>query len=47
MNFLEKDKNTMNSTLKDLGYYFSSIDTFVEYLNNKVNITIILSLETS
>ena len=38
--FLEKDKNTMNSTLKDLGYYFSSIDTFVEYLeNNKVNIT--------
>ena len=29
----------MNSTLKDLGYYFSNIDTFIEYLdNNKVNI---------
>ncbi len=38
--FLEKDKNTMDSSLKDLGYYFSNIDTFVEYLDdNKVNIT--------
>ncbi len=38
--FLEKDKNTMNDTLKDLGYYFSKIETVIEYLdNNKVNIT--------
>ena len=38
--FLEKDKNTMNTSLKDLGYYFSKIDTFIEYLDdNKVNIT--------
>ena len=37
--FLEKDINTMSSSLKDLGYYFSTIDTFVENLeNNKVNI---------
>ncbi len=37
---LEKDKKTMNSTLKELGYYFSKIDTYVETLdNNKVNIT--------
>ena len=37
---LEKDKNTMSNSLKDFGYYFSKIDTFVEYLDdNKVNIT--------
>ena len=38
--FLEQDKKTMSSTLKELGFYFSKIDTFVESLgDNKVNIT--------
>ena len=38
--FLEQDKKTMSSTLKELGYYFSEIETYVEFLDdNKVNIT--------
>ena len=36
---LSEDRKMMLSTLRDLGYYFSSIDTYIETLNdNKVNI---------
>jgi len=38
--FLKKDKDLMLSNLKELGYHFSTIDVFVENLNdNKVEIT--------
>ena len=38
--FLKKDKEMIVLTLKNLGYYFSNIDVFLEELNdNKVNIT--------
>ena len=37
---LKKDSDIINLTLKNLGYYFSNIDVFVENLeDNKVNIT--------
>jgi outer membrane protein insertion porin family len=37
--FLEQDKEKISTNLKTLGYYFSSIDVFVEKLNdNKVNV---------
>ena len=37
--FLEKDKESIISTLKELGYYFSTVEIFVEELkDNKVNI---------
>ncbi len=38
--FLEKDLETMNFALKELGFYFSKIETFIEDLDaNKINIT--------
>ena len=38
--FLEKDLETMHSTLKNQGFYFSKIETLIEDLNdNKINIT--------
>ena len=37
---LQRDKNIIQETLKDLGYYFSKIDVFVENLDdNKLNLT--------
>ena len=36
---LNEDQNKIGSTLKNLGYYFSKVETFVENLdNNKINI---------
>ena len=36
----KKDKENIRSVLKELGYYFPSVETYVENLkNNKVNIT--------
>jgi outer membrane protein insertion porin family len=38
-NYLKKDKNRIYNILKDLGYYFSTIETNIEtLLNNKINI---------
>ncbi len=37
--FLQQDKESIISTLKDLGFYFSKVDIFIEELkDNKVNI---------
>ena len=42
---LEKDKNSILNTLKNLGYHFSSIDVYVESLiDNKTNITYKINL---
>ena len=38
--YLKKDKENIQKTLKDLGYYFPTINTYIEDLNdNKINIT--------
>tara|TARA_Y100000768_G_scaffold334476_1_gene275198 strand:- start:2192 stop:4441 length:2250 start_codon:yes stop_codon:yes gene_type:complete len=38
--FLSKDKENIQKVLKDIGYYFPTIDTYIEDLNdNKINIT--------
>jgi len=42
---LEKDKKKMKNLLKNLGYYFSEIDIFIEELeDNKINLTYNINL---
>ncbi len=42
---LQEDKNKILNTLKDLGYYFSSVDTFVTKLDdNKLNLNFEINL---
>ena len=43
--FLSEDKKRIQSTLKDLGYYFSKVDTLITDLgNNKINIDYVIKL---
>ena len=45
VSYLKKDEESIKVALKDLGYYFPNVDTYVENLNdNKVNITYQLEL---
>ncbi len=44
-NFLKKDLKRINSSLQDLGYYFSNVDVFLTKLeDNKVNLKYVVNL---